>query len=273
MTWHRCWTRCPSRSCTACSPCRTPRCRARSTRSIPKGDQWYWRADFVQEIPDAAVDLHVRFGSELPTLKSTMHLYPIDGAAHDLGARRTPRGATATPPGPRSTPASIPTRPTPTRIRDWTVAYQEALHPYSAGGAYVNMMMEEGPDRVRASYRGNYDRLAAREGGLRPRQRLPHQPEHRAGGEPMMRALLAVLAVLAVTAPAAGAQTPQCAVLGTPCKLSVGLDDAQFMNPHPAPNGQRVVFAHGTLERPGGALHRPDPRRPPRAAQPSRART
>jgi len=35
------------------------------------------------------------------------------------------------------------------------------LHPHSAGGAYVNMMMEEGDDRVRASYGENYDRLAA----------------------------------------------------------------------------------------------------------------
>ena len=52
----------------------------------PEGDQWYWRADFVKEIPDAAVDLHARFGSELPTIKSTMHLYPIDGAAHDVAA-------------------------------------------------------------------------------------------------------------------------------------------------------------------------------------------
>ena len=45
------------------------------------------------------------------------------------------------------------------KIRQWTVDYQEALHPYSAGGAYVNFMMEEGADRVRATYRGNYDRL------------------------------------------------------------------------------------------------------------------
>jgi FAD/FMN-containing dehydrogenase len=36
----------------------------------------------------------------------------------------------------------------------------EALHPYSAGGGYVNMMMDEGQERVRASYRDNYDRLA-----------------------------------------------------------------------------------------------------------------
>jgi FAD/FMN-containing dehydrogenase len=45
-------------------------------------------------------------------------------------------------------------------IRDWCVDYFEALHPHSAGGAYVNMMMDEGQERVRASYRDNYDRLA-----------------------------------------------------------------------------------------------------------------
>ena len=45
-------------------------------------------------------------------------------------------------------------------IRNWSVDYHEALHPYSAGGAYVNMMMDEGQERVRASYRDNYDRLA-----------------------------------------------------------------------------------------------------------------
>jgi FAD/FMN-containing dehydrogenase len=47
------------------------------------------------------------------------------------------------------------------KIRDWSIGYHEALHPYSAGGAYVNMMMDEGEERVRASYRGNYDRLAS----------------------------------------------------------------------------------------------------------------
>ena len=48
-----------------------------------------------------------------------------------------------------------------TAIRDWTVEYFEALHPYSAGGAYVNFMMDEGQDRVKASFRENYDRLAS----------------------------------------------------------------------------------------------------------------
>ena len=44
--------------------------------------------------------------------------------------------------------------------RLYVVDYHEELHPYSAGGAYLNMMMDEGQERVRASYRDNYDRLA-----------------------------------------------------------------------------------------------------------------
>ena len=46
-------------------------------------------------------------------------------------------------------------------IRSWSIDYFEALHPFSAGGAYVNMMMDEGQERVQASYQGNYARLAA----------------------------------------------------------------------------------------------------------------
>jgi FAD/FMN-containing dehydrogenase len=125
----------------------------------PKGDQWYWRADFVKEIPDEAVAAHARFGEALPTMKSTMHLYPIDGAAHDVDAAdtawsyRDARWSTVYA-GVDPDPANVGA------IRDWTVDYFEALHPYAAGGAYVNMMMDEGQERVRASYRGNYDRLA-----------------------------------------------------------------------------------------------------------------
>ena len=45
------------------------------------------------------------------------------------------------------------------KITDWCKAYWEALHPYSSGGAYSNFMMEEGQERVKASYKHNYDRL------------------------------------------------------------------------------------------------------------------
>ena len=125
----------------------------------PSGDQWYWRADFVDEVPDEALAIHARFGADLPTMQSTMHLYPIDGAAHDVASSdtawsyRDARWATVYA-GVDPDPANVEA------IRDWSIGYFEALHPYSAGGAYVNMMMDEGQERVRASYRDNYDRLA-----------------------------------------------------------------------------------------------------------------
>jgi len=126
----------------------------------PPGDQWYWRADFVKEIPDEAVDIHARFGSEPPTMKCTMHMYPIDGAVHDVSSTDTAwsyRDAVwgSVFAGVDPNPANVGD------IRRWSVDYFEALHPYSAGGAYVNMMMDEGQERVRASYRDNYDRLAS----------------------------------------------------------------------------------------------------------------
>ena len=124
------------------------------------GDQWYWRADFVDEIPDAAITANQDWNENMPSWKSGSHVYPIDGAAHDVGASDTAwayRNATWSQViiGVDGDPASAPA------LRDWAVGYWEAVHPYSAGGAYVNFMMDEGQDRVKATYGANYDRLAA----------------------------------------------------------------------------------------------------------------
>ena len=125
----------------------------------PPGLQWYWRADFFNAIPDDAVAIHEQFGADLPTPHSTMHLYPIDGAVHRVGAEETAfayrdSGWNGVIVGVDPDPANAAT------IKDWAVRYWDALHPTSAGGAYVNFMMDEGSDRVRASYGRNYDRLA-----------------------------------------------------------------------------------------------------------------
>jgi hypothetical protein len=123
------------------------------------GDQWYWRADFVNEIPDEAMARNEQWNTKMPSWKSGSHIYPIDGAAHDVGPSDTPwayRDAQWAQViiGVDADPASAPA------LRDWTVGYWEDLHPYSAGGAYVNFMMEEGQGRVKDTYRGNYARLA-----------------------------------------------------------------------------------------------------------------
>ena len=48
----------------------------------PKGLQWYWKADFVKTLPDAAIEAHLAHTAKLPSAVSAMHLYPIDGAVH-----------------------------------------------------------------------------------------------------------------------------------------------------------------------------------------------
>ena len=58
----------------------------------PPGLQWYWKADFVNELPDEAIARHVEYGAMLPTWQSTMHLYPIDGAAGRVAKDATPWG-------------------------------------------------------------------------------------------------------------------------------------------------------------------------------------
>ncbi|GAC1501306.1 MAG: FAD-binding oxidoreductase [Vulcanimicrobiaceae bacterium] len=125
----------------------------------PSGMQWYWKADFVNELTDEAIDKHVAFGKSLPTMLSMMHLYPIDGAAS-----RVPKDATAW--GHRDAKwASVivgvdPDPANKEQITAWARKYYDAVHPYGSGGAYVNFLMgDEGDQRVPETYADNYRRL------------------------------------------------------------------------------------------------------------------
>lgn len=125
---------------------------------LPSGLQWYWKGDFVNELSDDAIKVHLKYASELPSLLSMMHLYPIDGAVHRVGKKDTAffyRDSMWS-----MVIAGVDSDPSNNeRITKWAKSYWEALHPYSAGGAYVNFMMEEGQNRVEATYRDNYKRL------------------------------------------------------------------------------------------------------------------
>ena len=125
---------------------------------VGPGMQWYWRADFFNTLSDEAIDLYVKHGSQLPSLMSMMHLYPINGAAHRVGKNDTAFSYREA----NFAQVIVGVDPDPANndhIISWTKAYWEALHPYSAGGAYVNFMMDEGHDRIQATYRDNYQRL------------------------------------------------------------------------------------------------------------------
>jgi FAD/FMN-containing dehydrogenase len=124
----------------------------------PAGLQWYWKADFFKDLSDVAIDLHTKYGAQLPTMHSTMHIYPINGAAQRPGRNDTAfsfRDA-------NFAEVIVGVDPDPAnneRMIRWARDYWLALHPHSAGGAYLNMIMDEGQDQVKAAYRENYARL------------------------------------------------------------------------------------------------------------------
>ena len=124
----------------------------------PPGMQWYWKADFVNELNDEAIDLHVKHGMELPTMHSTMHLYPIDGAASKIDNKETAwsfRNA-------KYAEVIVGVDPDSNKkdaITNWAKEYWNELHPHSAGGAYINFMMQEGDERIKATYGKNHDKL------------------------------------------------------------------------------------------------------------------
>jgi len=126
---------------------------------MPPGMQWYWRADFVNGFTADAIAKHVEQALQTPPGLSQVHIYPINGAAH-----RASKGDTAFSYRDANFAVVIvgvdPNPANKDQITKWCKGYFDALHSYSAGGAYVNFMMDEGQERVEASFRDNYARLA-----------------------------------------------------------------------------------------------------------------
>ncbi|SHO60481.1 FAD/FMN-containing dehydrogenase [Algoriphagus zhangzhouensis] len=124
----------------------------------PPGLNWYWRAHYFKDLPDEAIEVNVKYGGNIPNFHSTTHLYPIDGAVHDVAnsetawANRDARWAQVI--------AGIDPDPANSKmITDWSKKYHDDLSPFAMGGGYINFLMNEGQERVMAAYKSNYDRL------------------------------------------------------------------------------------------------------------------
>lgn len=119
----------------------------------------YWKADYVPQLTEEAIPIHARYGPQVPSLQSTMHLYPQSGAIQRVGRTETAyvhRDVEFV-----HNIVAIDADPTNmARNMEWMRAYWDALHPFSAEAGYVNFMMaDEGQERVCATYQENYDRL------------------------------------------------------------------------------------------------------------------
>lgn len=126
---------------------------------VPPGLQHYWKANFVTELTDDAIAAHLEHGPKVPVVNSTVHIYPINGAAQRVAPDATAfayRDATFATviagmwPDPADNEANTA----------WVKDYYAATAPHSEEGGYVNFMAEDDQSRIRANYRGNYDRLA-----------------------------------------------------------------------------------------------------------------
>jgi FAD/FMN-containing dehydrogenase len=125
---------------------------------LPPGLQQYWKANFVTQLSDEAIDAHLEHGPKVPTVNSTMHLYSINGAVHRTAPDATAfayRDATFADviagawPDPADNEANI----------KWVRDYSDATAPYSEEGGYVGFLADDDQGRIKANYKGNYERL------------------------------------------------------------------------------------------------------------------
>jgi FAD/FMN-containing dehydrogenase len=126
---------------------------------FPKGIRSYWKGSFVSELTDEAIEEHVRHGAQVPEVSATMHLYPINGACHNVGADDTAfsyRHATFAP----VIVAAWQDKAVDAERIGWVRDYHAAIAPYSEPGGYVNFMADDDGARVKDNYQGHYDRLA-----------------------------------------------------------------------------------------------------------------
>jgi FAD/FMN-containing dehydrogenase len=134
---------------------------------LPKGMQAYWKADFLSELNDGAIAAHLEYGSKVPSVQTSVHVYPIDGAVQRVGQTDTAfvnRGVKFSPViacmwnDPADNEANI----------DWVRSYAAALRPHSSPGGYIGFMDGDDQGRISENYGVNYERLQAIKGKYDP---------------------------------------------------------------------------------------------------------
>ncbi|MFD3874133.1 FAD-binding oxidoreductase [Streptomyces sp. NPDC058623] len=125
---------------------------------VPPGLQHYWKANFVTELTDEAIEAHLRYGPLVPAVNSTVHIYPINGACHRVAPDATAfayRDASFATVIAGMWPDAADNEANTAWVRD----YYAATAPHSQEGGYINFMADDDQDRIRVNYKGNYDRL------------------------------------------------------------------------------------------------------------------
>jgi FAD/FMN-containing dehydrogenase len=182
-----CWTGAPEKAKKAIAPLRDatpvvaeavgpmpyPAINSAFDGLVPPGLQHYWKAVFAKGLPDKAIAVHAKHGPKIPVVNSTMHIYPINGAVHDIAPGATAFGhrdakyATVIAgmwPDPAQNEAN-------TR---WVKEYYQDLAPHAEEGGYINMVSGDDANRSQANFGRNYTRLRKVKAKYDPKNAFRH---------------------------------------------------------------------------------------------------
>lgn len=127
--------------------------------SAPFGSLNYWKADFIAELSDQAIDLLIEQANAMRSPLSQIHIHQLGGAMGRVAPEATAfqrRDA-----GFVYNLLGLWRDPTENEVHtNWAKSAFEALRPVSLGSAYVNFLGDDGQERVRDAYGANYARLA-----------------------------------------------------------------------------------------------------------------
>jgi FAD/FMN-containing dehydrogenase len=151
----------------------------------PYGLRSYWKARFLRELPDEAIERFIEFANTATSPRSLVILEHAHGAVG-----RVPVTATA-----------FPTRTAPydfvvigawteaaedARHIDWTRRFFASMDAWAEGTVYVNALDQDDAGRIAEAYGPNYERLRAVKAKYDPENRFRRNqnivPRHGAGG-------------------------------------------------------------------------------------------
>lgn len=127
--------------------------------AAPHGNRYYWKATFLEELSDSAIDVIVSQAKSAPSPFTFVLLEYYGGAAS-----REPEGGTAFPHRQAQFDLIIASNWVEKQEDDeninWTRNFWENMQPYSSHKVYVNVLGVEGEERIKEAYGTNYLRLA-----------------------------------------------------------------------------------------------------------------
>jgi FAD/FMN-containing dehydrogenase len=126
----------------------------------PPGFRQYWSADYCDSMPDEAVDVFVKYGSDRPSPLTQQLMVPWGGAVSRVADDATPLSHRDVPwithpfatwDGAEATAENV----------EWARGFRRDIERYTNGGVYLNFIGAEGEERIKAAYgTEKYARLA-----------------------------------------------------------------------------------------------------------------